>query len=172
MHNARYRSMTRPFGIAVTLFLTTLMMQDTIGKRPLGYQALSDQEMGLIWGSGGCSNCRYAGARIDECYHEGQSDAFDPNACIANYSIEDSCDPATGTCAAVQRDEYSDAVQYYRSDSGCTTYNPCTWTVWLTHYYGASCATHQFQVRCQKTNGICDGTLIDSATTGPGIHCL
>lgn len=134
-------------------------------------QALSEAQMETLVGGDGCFNCRYAGTRIDECYHQGYVDTCLTNKCLANYALEDTCDLGTGTCSAAQFTDQPWLAQYVRADSGCATNNPRTWVVWFTHYYGAGCATNAPKVRCQKASGSCDGSLIDSVTRYPGIKC-
>lgn len=136
------------------------------------YHTLSGNDMRRLVGGSACKNCRYVGMRIDECGHFFNYDPCDPDACIANYLIDYTCDPGIGTCNAYLDNNQVHAVQYYREDSGCTTNNPTKWTVVFTSYYGSGCTMLPTEARCQKSNGSCNGTLIESTPRSPGILCF
>lgn len=135
-----------------------------------GHNVLSNETMSNLWGAGSCMNCRYIGARIDECYHEYFTDPCAVDGCIANYAIDNTCDLGTGTCNALLDSTGVGLVQYSRADSGCVTNHPNGWSTWMTRYYG-NCATLTDTVRCEKTAGSCDGTLIESSARNPGVEC-
>lgn len=135
------------------------------------YKLLSEERMSKIIGGAGCRGCRYAGGRIDECYHYAYADDCDTEQCIANYTIESTCDPLQGTCNAIQDWNSIGLVQYLRQDVGCLTLNEWDWDVWFTHYYGSNCATNTPVTRCEKFNGSCDGTLLDVSSWSPAIIC-
>lgn len=155
-------------GILLVAPLHSVRDKATVQPAPA---TLTDAQLAGLVGSGACKDCRYAGARQDECYHALWVDPCQTSKCIANYALEDTCDPGVGTCTAIQNPDKAWVTQYSRVDSGCTTSNPTGWTNWYTHYYGADCTAVTPRIRCQKTNGACNGTLIDSSTRYPGIMC-
>lgn len=135
------------------------------------YKPLSEQQMSALRG-GACANCRYAGERIDECYHEYFGDECAYDLCIANYVIESTCDPADeGECQTSISYENPYAVQYKREDVDCYTENYWDWNIWFTHYYGADCTPLDGVTRCEKLFYSCDGTLIKMAYRMPAIIC-
>lgn len=141
------------------------------GDSGSGYTTLADDQMSHLVGGDSCKGCRYDGRRLDECYHASLLDSCRTDTCIANYEIESTCDPGTGTCTAFLVHDQPHRVQYRRVDSGCTTNQPTGWVVWFNHYYGSSCIKYTANTRCQKINGTCDGTLIDSSSKTPQIQC-
>lgn len=135
------------------------------------YAPLSAQQMGGLRG-GACADCRYAGERVDECYHEKFGDECAYDMCIANYVIESTCDPADGgECRSSLSYDNPYVVQYKRQDVDCYTENYWDWNLWFTHYYGADCATAEGVTRCEKLFYSCDGTLLGSSYRMPGIVC-
>ncbi|KPL07995.1 hypothetical protein AMJ85_09085 [candidate division BRC1 bacterium SM23_51] len=161
----------------ITLLVGTLAFGMWLSSMPaVAHEDLDSRDMQLLRGSdsGGCKKCGYDGRRLDECAHFDVADDCRDDQCIANYLVEDTCEPAKDYECQTQLDPNKDAIiQYLRVDPGCSTYNPHIWMLWVKHYYGedAQCKERWFWVRCQKAAGSCDGTLIVMDSLGPAIEC-
>ena len=140
-------------------------------ERGTGIKELSEVQMSRLIGGDACHGCRLIDERKDECFHVACDDSCAPDSCIANYCIDYTCDLGYGDCWARLNYDNVGVVQYRREDDNCTTNNPNQWQVWITHYYDTTCQTFDLRVRCQKSNGGCDGSLIEIAERPPKIEC-
>lgn len=138
---------------------------------------MSDIEMTNVLGGGAgpCRNCHYAGARFDECAHYTSSEPTPcyGDKCIADYHISSTCDLGTpADCATEMSPDMPGVVQYLRADTDCQAATQY-YHNWLTDYFGneCDCDSVTWRVNCDKTNGSCDGTLIDTANRGTQILC-
>ncbi len=131
---------------------------------------LSTAELAGIVGGAACKDCQADSKRVDECYHYGFLDPCQTNMCLSTYLVGDTCVLGSGTCNGILMDDVVRMIGYVRQDIGCQTNNPNMWNLWATQYYG-ECEYLDYITRCEKTNGMCNGTLIDSGTATPGIAC-
>jgi hypothetical protein len=132
---------------------------------------LTDSEMQAMVGGDSCKDCGFSGLRRDECYHSSLYAPCSTSQCIANYIIEDTCTPGTGTCDGVLDYDKVGWVQYWRQDPGCSTSYPYTWFTLAETYYGHGCTKRTYKVRCVKPANTCNGALIGVAYIMPGIYC-
>ena len=162
-----------PFGTGILLFILMALAFISSGSDSAvsAENVLTDAELMAIVGGDSCKDCGYSGERQDECYHVSYLDPCSTSQCIANYVIEDTCTPGDGTCDGVLDNNVVGWVQYVRQDSGCSTSYPYTWFTFAVTYYGHSCTTRTYRVRCIKPTNNCNGTLISSTYLVPGVVC-
>ena len=159
------------------MWTTSLSLIGCLGSAPDylsnadSLNVLSDQAMMDLIGGDSCKDCQYSGFRKDECFHRSYYDPCSTTECIANYIVEDTCTPGTGTCDGVLNTYKVAWIQYRRLASGCSSNYPYDWITYAETYFGHGCTKRTYETRCTKPSNSCNGTLISSTTYTPGILC-